>query len=585
MHLRRAGLALASLLVLPLTLRAESKSDPPRMLLDDFEGNPEGWTYIDGREFPGAKGGLTLDTATAHGGKRSYKLQADFSGGGAYVGTWRDLASLKGRDFKEIRVWVKAANVTRIGVRISDSTDQCHQKNGGVPLAATKDWQEIVLKVADLVGGEHWGGANDGKWHGPPKGFGLNIGKDTFAAGTAPQGSLHLDDVEVVLGPVLEGHPALLSGVLNPPSCRPGFGTRLTYRWDAEPMGRDFTAFVHFVGPDGKMAFQNDHLPSVPTSIWSGRVEYANNILVPIAAPDGDYRILVGLYDRRAADRGWDRQTLKTGDGVAADTGRGADSVNSYQIGVLKVDSQAPLPKLPAPTLNLDGYTMTFNDEFNDLSVSAAGPGTRWFTQTKENFGDARFVEQKDGFPFSVENSILRIEAAKKNGVWCAGIIASVDPKGQGFAQKLGYFEMRAKFPKSHGMWPAFWLLGQPSITDKKRTNPEIDVVEHYGVLPNAVHAALHLWYPGGKHTAQGDFFVAPGLTDDFHTYGVLVDEANVTWYFDGIEFHKQKTPDEAKVPLYILVDLAMGGGWPIDKAVSPSYMYVDYVRAYAKRP
>jgi hypothetical protein len=28
-----------------------------------------------------------------------------------------------------------------------------------------------------------------------------------------------------------------------------------------------------------------------------------------------------------------------------------------------------------------------------------------------------------------------------------------------------------------------------------------------------------------------------------------------------------------------------MGGGWPIDKAVSPSYMYVDYVRAYAKRP
>ena len=581
----RAGLALVCLLVLPLTLRAESKGDPPKLLLDDFEGNPEGWTFIDGREFPGAKGSLALDTAAAHGGKRSYRLQADFSGGGAYVGTWRDLASLKGRDFGELRVWVKAANVTRIGVRISDSTDQCHQKNGGVPLAAATDWQEVVLKVSDLVGGEHWGGANDGKWHGPAKGFGLNIGKDSFAAGTPPQGSLHIDDVEVVFGPVVEGHPTLLAGVLNPPSCRPGFGTRLTYRWDAEPMGRDLTAFVHFIGPGGKMAFQNDHVPSVPTSIWSGRVEYAKGILVPIGIPDGDYRILVGLYDRRAADRGWDRQTLRTGDGVAADTGRGADSANSYQIGVLKVDSKAPLPKLPAPTLKLDGYAMTFSDEFDDLSVSAAGPGTRWFTKTKGNFGDARFVDQKDGFPFTVENGILRIEAAKRNGVWCGAIIASVDPKGQGFAQKLGYFEMRAKFPKSHGMWPAFWLLGQPSITDRKLTNIEIDVVEHYGVLPNAVNAALHLWYPGGKHTAQGDFFVAPGLTDDFHTYGVLVDDAHVTWYFDGIEFHKQKTPNEAKVPLYILVDLAMGGGWPIDKAVSPSYMYVDHVRAYAKRP
>jgi hypothetical protein len=28
----------------------------------------------------------------------------------------------------------------------------------------------MVLKVRDLVGGEHWGGANDGKWHGPRKG-------------------------------------------------------------------------------------------------------------------------------------------------------------------------------------------------------------------------------------------------------------------------------------------------------------------------------------------------------------------------------------------------------------------------------
>ncbi len=350
-------------------------------------------------------------------------------------------------------------------------------------------------------------------------------------------------------------------------------------------MGRDFEAFVHFVGAGGKMLFQSDHVPSVPTSIWSGRIEYARKVLVPIDIPDGDYRIMLGLYDRRAAARGWDRPVLKMGNGVTTEKGRGEESANCYQIGVLKVDSAAPLPKLPAPTLKLDGYTMTFRDEFNDLSVSATGPGTRWFTGTKENFGDARFVEQKDGFPFTVQNGILRIEAAKRNGAWCAGILASVDPKGQGFSQKFGYFEMRAKFPKSRGMWPAFWLLGQPSLTDKKRPNIEIDVVEHYGVLPNAVQTTMHVWRPDGGHWAQGnDFFDALGLTDDFHDYGVMVDEANVTWYFDGIEIGKQKTPEDAKVPLYMLVNLAMGGGWPIDKAVNPSYMYVDYVRAYAKR-
>jgi hypothetical protein len=153
--------------MLPVSLQAESKDTPSTLLLDDFEDDPQGWTYIAGWEFPGAKGSLAIDAAEAHGGKRSYKLQADFSGGGAYVGTWRNLESLRGRDFNEIRVWVKAVNVTKIGVRIVDSSDQCHQKNGGIPLAATDRWQEVVLKVADLGGGEHWGGANDGKWHGP----------------------------------------------------------------------------------------------------------------------------------------------------------------------------------------------------------------------------------------------------------------------------------------------------------------------------------------------------------------------------------------------------------------------------------
>lgn len=574
MHLHKSGVAFLCLLVLPMLVGAESTGGPSKLLLDDFESEPKGWTYVGGWEFPGAKGSLELDPKTAHGGKRSYTLQADLSGG-VYIGVWRDLASLQGRDFKELRLWVKAVNVTTMGVRITDSSDQCHQKNG-VALANTQEWQEVVLNIADLAGGEHWGGANDGKWHGPAKGFGLNVGKDSFAPGTAPQGSISIDDVEVVPGSVVDGHPTLFAGVLGPPACRPGFATRLTYRWDAEPMGKDFTAFVHFIGPDGKMAFQNDH--PVPSAIWSGHVEYSNNILVPIDAADGDYRIMVGLYDRQAADRGWDHQALKTGAGVSADAGQ-----FRCQIGVLKVDSKAPLPKLPAPTLKLDGYTMTFNEEFDDLSVSAAGPGTRWCTRTKGTFGNARFVEQKDGFPFSVDNGILRIEAARKNGVWCAGILASADPQGQGFSQRFGYFEMRAKFPRSRGMWPAFWLLGQPALTDKKRTNIEIDVVEHYGVSPNAVHSTMHLWPPGGKHTAQGDVFAAPGLTDDFHAYGVMVDETHVTWYFDGIEIQKQNTPEEAKVPLYLLVNLAMGGGWPIDQAVSPSYMYVDYVRAYAK--
>jgi hypothetical protein len=32
---------------------------------------------------------------------------------------------------------------------------------------------------------------------------------------------------------------------------------------------------------------------------------------------------------------------------------------------------------------------------------------------------------------------------------------------------------------------------------------------------------------------------------------------------------------------MMLLLNLALGGGWPIDKTPNSSFMYVDYVRAY----
>jgi hypothetical protein len=169
---------------------------PQKVLIADFESDPQGWSFNAGWEFPGAKGSLTLNSTDARGGKRSYKLDADLTGGGNYVGTWCDLKALKDKDLHEVRLWVKTSTVKNLGVRVSDCTGQCHQAS--MALSPTKDWQELVLKFEALVGREHWGGANDGKWHGPPVGFGLNIGSNSFSTG-AKSGSLLIDDVEGVL--------------------------------------------------------------------------------------------------------------------------------------------------------------------------------------------------------------------------------------------------------------------------------------------------------------------------------------------------------------------------------------------------
>lgn len=99
---------------------------------------------------------------------------------------------------------MKTDSCALLGVRVSDATGQVHQRSA-VSLKVTTDWQELVLKISDLVGPEHWAGANDGKWHAPFSGFGLNIGKAGFLNGNMKAGSIWVDDVEVLAAPALKG--------------------------------------------------------------------------------------------------------------------------------------------------------------------------------------------------------------------------------------------------------------------------------------------------------------------------------------------------------------------------------------------
>jgi hypothetical protein len=105
--------------------------------------------------------------------------------------------------------------------------------------------------------------------------------------------------------------------------------------------------------------------------------------------------------------------------------------------------------------LNLSQYTLTFDDEFTTLSISPAGPGTKWIAHTPWNgdFGDAQFANPgPSSGPFSqIPGGGLQITAQQVNGAWQSGLIASRDaegPNAYGFAQQYGYFEISAKLPE-----------------------------------------------------------------------------------------------------------------------------------------
>lgn len=62
---------------------------------------------------------------------------------------------------------------------------------------------------------------------------------------------------------------------------------------------------------------------------------------------------------------------------------------------------------------------------------------------------------------------------------------------------------------------------------------------------------------------------------------GIMIDEEDTVPYFDGVELHRQKTLGPVKTPLFPLVNLALGSGWPTDKTPNPSSLYVDYVKVW----
>lgn len=124
------------------------------------------WGFNRGQEFPGAKGGLELVRDQPVQGGHAMRLHADFTGGGAYVGVRKSLAPLNVEAMQAIRIKMRSEATEQFALRLVDATGQCHQQKS-IPVKADGKWHDVEIVPMKIAGGEHWGGANDGKWHHP----------------------------------------------------------------------------------------------------------------------------------------------------------------------------------------------------------------------------------------------------------------------------------------------------------------------------------------------------------------------------------------------------------------------------------
>jgi len=111
-------------------------------------------------------------------------------------------------------------------------------------------------------------------------------------------------------------------------------------------------------------------------------------------------------------------------------------------------------------------------------------------------------------------------------------------------------------------------------------------VVEYYGHRTDEFHSVLHLHYDASdEHWVEGtQTAVEPdSLVETFNTYGVDISPEWIVFFLNREEVWRQPTPEPFDYPMYPIVNLALGSGWPIDDTPDPSVLLVDYVHVYAR--
>jgi Ca2+-binding RTX toxin-like protein len=249
------------------------------------------------------------------------------------------------------------------------------------------------------------------------------------------------------------------------------------------------------------------------------------------------------------------------------------------------------------------GYTLTFEDNFDELSLNVEhGDGGTWYPlyprtglaahstagKSEQYFtfpGDMGSVGELVGInPFSVKDGVVTlsmnpIPQDKQYNTYGLDYSSGMLNTIGSFSQTYGYFEARIQFAAGKGIHESFWMLPIDG-----NGQYEFDIAEMRGVEPSNVMNVIHS-IDAGRDISHAKSYTIPTATTGFHTYGVDWQPDYITFYIDGVAVRTLPTWPGLDVPMYMIASL--GGGSPYAGDIDPSQpfpaeMKIDYIRAYA---
>ncbi len=160
------------------------------------------------------------------------------------------------------------------------------------------------------------------------------------------------------------------------------------------------------------------------------------------------------------------------------------------------------------------------------------------------------------------------------------------------FTFRYGKLEISARLPKGRGTWPALWLMGANYEKVGWPRCGEIDLMEFVGFMPDVAHFTVHTEaFNHARQNQQGTTLTVKNLSDEYHRYGLLWTPEEIVWFFDGEPVFRYANAHEGEAqwpfdhPVYLLMNLAIGGTWGgregVDPGILPSEFLIDYVRVW----
>lgn len=239
-----------------------------------------------------------------------------------------------------------------------------------------------------------------------------------------------------------------------------------------------------------------------------------------------------------------------------------------------------------APT-SYAGLSLSWSDEFNGTGINAntwnyETGGGGWGNNELENYTNTT----KNAF--ITNGGYLVIEARKESdGTYTSARLQTLGKKEFTY----GRMDIRAKLPKTKGIWPAIWMLGSNISSTPWPACGELDIMELLGNQPNKVYGTMHWGQAGQGSTHIGDSYVLSNndFSDKFHVFSIVWDSSKIEWYVDNVKyFTGNKSDVNGTYPFdksfFFLLNVAIGGNWPgapDASTVFPQRMIVDYIRVY----